>query len=127
MNRLVKILKILADESRLRALGLLLVRECCVCEVMQVLGISQSKASRILSSHYDAGLLTLRKEGTWSHYSLDRDNLEPQVKAILDAVSASFTENPQMITDLENLKNTVPLSKCCTTPVNTTTAPAGTA
>ena len=38
-------------------LNLLLERECCVCEVMQVMEISQSKASRILSALYDAGLL----------------------------------------------------------------------
>jgi DNA-binding transcriptional ArsR family regulator len=41
--------KTLSDETRLRILNLILERECCVCEVMQALEISQSKASRGLS------------------------------------------------------------------------------
>jgi DNA-binding transcriptional ArsR family regulator len=41
-------------------LNLLIRRECCVCEVMQVLGISQTRASRNLNLLYDAGFLKLR-------------------------------------------------------------------
>ena len=37
MKDLVKIYRVLSDESRLRVLNLILERECCVCEVMQVL------------------------------------------------------------------------------------------
>jgi ArsR family transcriptional regulator len=39
MRDLVEAAKALADETRLRILNLLLERECCVCEVMQVLEI----------------------------------------------------------------------------------------
>ena len=55
--------KALSDETRLRVLNLLLERECCVCEVMQALNISQSRASRALKSLHDAGILKLEKEG----------------------------------------------------------------
>ena len=63
MRDLVKAFKALSDETRLRILNLLLVRECCVCEVMQALDISQTRASRNLSVLYDAGFLKLRKDG----------------------------------------------------------------
>jgi ArsR family transcriptional regulator len=46
MRETVKVFKALSDETRLRTLNVLLERECCVCEVMQALDISQSKASR---------------------------------------------------------------------------------
>jgi ArsR family transcriptional regulator, arsenate/arsenite/antimonite-responsive transcriptional repressor len=49
MHGLIKAVKSLSDETRLRMLNLLLQRECCVCEVMQVLDISQTRASRNLS------------------------------------------------------------------------------
>jgi len=68
MRKLVKAMKSLSDETRLRILNLLLERECCVCQVMQVLGISQSTASRGLGVLYEAGFLKQRKEGTWTFY-----------------------------------------------------------
>ena len=49
MRDVVKTFKVLSDETRLRALNVLLEQECCVCEVMQALEISQSKASRGLN------------------------------------------------------------------------------
>ena len=103
MRELVKVYKALADESRLRVLNLLMERECCVCEVMQVLEISQSKASRILSTLYDVGFLKLRKNGLWSLYSIDEDNKDTQLQAILKATSKSFKENRQMAVDRERL------------------------
>ena len=42
MRDLVKAIKALSDETRLRILNLLLEQECCVCEVMQALDISQT-------------------------------------------------------------------------------------
>lgn len=69
MRDIVKTFKTLSDETRLRILNLILERECCVCEVMQALDISQSKASRGLSALYDAGFLKMRKNGLWTLYS----------------------------------------------------------
>ncbi len=79
MRDLVKAMKALSDETRLRILNLLLVRECCVCEVMQALDISQTRASRNLSALYDAGFLKLRKDGLWSLYSIDDEFLARSV------------------------------------------------
>ena len=63
MKDTAKAFKVLSDETRLRVLNLLLERECCVCEVMQALEISQSRASRSLTALNDAGFLKQRKEG----------------------------------------------------------------
>ncbi len=104
MRELVKVYKALADESRLRVLNLLLERECCVCEVMQALEISQSKASRILSVLYDVGFLKLRKDGLWSLYSIDWDGMDVHLKNILEANTKAFKGNRQMDIDLERLK-----------------------
>jgi ArsR family transcriptional regulator len=104
MRGLVKVYKALSDESRLRALNLLLERECCVCEVMQALEISQSKASRILSTLYDVGFLKLHKDGLWSLYSIDWDGMSVYQKGIIATTSKAFEGNKQMETDREKLR-----------------------
>lgn len=62
--------KALADETRLRILSLLKVREMCVCEVMVALGLTQPNASHHLGILENAGLVKYRKEGKWVFYSL---------------------------------------------------------
>jgi ArsR family transcriptional regulator len=113
MRELVKVFKALADGSRLRVLNLILERECCVCEVMQALEVSQSKASRMLSALYDAGFLKLRKDGLWSYYSVDWEGMEPYVKHILEAARESFDGNKEMEADRENLKKAERLGTGC--------------
>ena len=115
MNNLVKVYKVLADESRLRVLNLLLERECCVCEVMQVLDISQSKASRILTALHDAGIAVVNRDGLWALYSLDFQNMTPELKAIISATAQSFTGNRLMSSDRERLRQAVRVGPgCCT-------------
>ena len=68
----VQFFKALADETRLRILNLLVRGELCVCDIMKILAIGQSKASRHLAYLKNAGLVTDRREGLWMHYSLAR-------------------------------------------------------
>ena len=66
----ILVLKSLSDETRLRILNLLYDQELCVCDIMAVLQITQTKASRHLIYMKHAGLLSDRKEAQWSYYSL---------------------------------------------------------
>ena len=71
MKEEARFFKILADESRLKMLWLLFNRpELCVCDIMAVLEITQSKASRHLATMRNIGIVTDRREGLWSYYSL---------------------------------------------------------
>ena len=67
--------KALADETRLRILKLLEVREMCVCEVMVALDLTQPTASHHLGILENAGLVKDRKEGKWVFYSVADTNL----------------------------------------------------
>lgn len=63
--------KALGDETRLKMLWLLMNRrELCVCDLMEVLNTTQSKASRHLRTLYHAGLVNSRRQGQWMYYSL---------------------------------------------------------
>jgi ArsR family transcriptional regulator, arsenate/arsenite/antimonite-responsive transcriptional repressor len=104
MEELLTAIKAISDETRLRMLNLLLQRECCVCEVMQVLDISQTRASRNLSMLYDAGFLKFRKEGLWAYYSIDKSSLENYLASLLEAVETGFKNSSMAIQDKESLK-----------------------
>lgn len=104
MREWLKVYKALSDESRLRAFNLILERECCVCEVMQILDISQSKASRILSVLYDAGFFKLRKDGLWSYYSMYWDGMNEALKRIAEATRKTLQDDKQMKLDITRLR-----------------------
>ena len=117
MRKTVKAFKALSDETRLRVLNLVLERECCVCEIMQALEISQSKASRHLSALYDAGFLKFRKEGLWSLYSVD-ESMEDGLSDMVSAVKKSLIENKEAKMDRERLKTTKRTGMACTSCVS---------
>jgi DNA-binding transcriptional ArsR family regulator len=62
--------KAVADPTRIRMLKLLEGGELCVCEIMEVLDLVQSTASKHLNILKTAGLVESRKNGTWSYYRL---------------------------------------------------------
>jgi ArsR family transcriptional regulator, arsenate/arsenite/antimonite-responsive transcriptional repressor len=82
--------KVLADEARLKMLWLLFNhRELCVCDIMAALEITQSKASRHLSTLRHADLVNDRKEGLWSYYAL-RPVEDALAREHLDLLKASL-------------------------------------
>lgn len=61
----------LNDRFRRRILALLLKEdEVCVCELVEVLRLPQPKVSRHLGVLRDAGIVTVRRVGTWIFYRL---------------------------------------------------------
>jgi len=105
MRELVKAFKALSDETRLRILNLLLERECCVCEVMQALDISEPRASRNLSALYDAGFLKLRRQGLWALYSIDREGLKEHYADLIEAIRKALDGNKTALQDRQRLRN----------------------
>ena len=113
MRELVKAFKALSDETRLRILNLLLERECCVCEVMQALDISESRASRNLSFLYDAGFLKLRREGLWALYSIDKEGLKEHYTDLVEAVRKALAGNETAIQDRRRLRTAQRIGPGC--------------
>lgn len=68
---LAHVFKALSDETRLTIMGLIFRHgHLCVCEVQQVLLITQSKASRHLRYLRDAGVLEDERDGVTVNYRL---------------------------------------------------------
>lgn len=60
----------LGDKTRLRLLNLMRDREVCVSSFAGVLGQSQPKISRHLAYLRNAGVVEVRRDGKWMHYSI---------------------------------------------------------
>jgi ArsR family transcriptional regulator, arsenate/arsenite/antimonite-responsive transcriptional repressor len=63
----------LSDPTRLAVMDMLRDGERCVCELQDQLGAAQSRLSFHLRVLKDAGLVTDRREGRWSYYSIVPD------------------------------------------------------
>jgi ArsR family transcriptional regulator len=104
VREVAQFFKVLADEARLKMLWLLFNNEeLCVCDLMETLGITQSKASRHLATLRHAGVVTDRKVGAWSYYSL-RPVENAVGRAQLDALRASLASHAGAAEVLRDLK-----------------------
>jgi ArsR family transcriptional regulator, arsenate/arsenite/antimonite-responsive transcriptional repressor len=61
----------LSEPLRIRTIELLQQRELCVCELCEILDISQSKLSFHLKVLKSAELVHTRQEGRWIYYRLN--------------------------------------------------------
>ncbi len=62
----------LSEPLRVKVLQLLRNREICVCDLCNMLDVSQSKLSFHLKSLKEANLVCARQEGRWIYYSLNQ-------------------------------------------------------
>jgi len=113
MYELIKAMKALSDETRLRILNVLLERECCVCEVMQALDISQSRASRNLSILQNAGFLKARRDGVWIAYSIDWETANRYATSLAKLIKDSSLGSEVLEKDKERLKRTKRVGPGC--------------
>ena len=61
----------LSDNTRLQILERLRAGERCVCELTDALDAAQSRLSFHLKVLKDAGLVSDRREGRWTYYTMD--------------------------------------------------------
>jgi DNA-binding transcriptional ArsR family regulator len=81
-------LRLLADDTRLRILNLLLrTSDLCVCELVAILRLPQYQISRHLGPMRRSGLLTTERRGPFVFYGIaEQTRRNPVHRAILRAV-----------------------------------------
>jgi ArsR family transcriptional regulator len=107
MRDFAKLFKALSDETRIRILKVLLERECCVCEVMQALDISQPRASRNLGILEDAGFIRSRRDGLWIVYSIDEQRMNSYAAPLIELLRGSLVNEEIILQDKERLSHAV--------------------
>jgi len=105
MKDFVRAAQALSDETRLRIVNLIMSRECCVCEVMQALAVSQTRASRNLKILYDAGFLEQRNDGLYTLYSMKEPAADDFHLDLLEAARKKLKDIAGAREDLERLQS----------------------
>jgi ArsR family transcriptional regulator, arsenate/arsenite/antimonite-responsive transcriptional repressor len=70
MNQLTDLANALSDPNRVRLLAACLDGERCVCQLVELIDLSNASISKHLAVLRRAGLLESRKEGRWVHYKV---------------------------------------------------------
>ena len=70
ISDLAAIFKVLSDPTRVKIIQALAMEELCVCDIAQLLGMSQSAVSHQLRLLRTAKLVKYRREGKMAYYSL---------------------------------------------------------
>lgn len=75
---LADVFSAIGDGNRLRILNLLICRRDCLCVngIAKAIGISQSAVSQHLKILRQNGLVSVKKEGYFKHYSINKDTLK---------------------------------------------------
>jgi ArsR family transcriptional regulator, arsenate/arsenite/antimonite-responsive transcriptional repressor len=82
LKQAVALLKALADETRLRILGILQERSLCVGGLARELGLTESAVSQHLQKLRRCGLITGEKQGYWTHYAVQAGALRDLAAAL---------------------------------------------
>jgi len=110
VQTLARFLKVLANESRLKLLGLIADRERSVKELAEQLKLKEPTVSHHLARLQDVGLVRMRAEGTTHRYRLQADTLHrlsremftpAQVASIADTVEGEKWERKVLRTYFE--------------------------
>ena len=75
VGALAETFKILGDPTRIRIAFALAREELCVCDISNLLGVSQSAVSHSLRALRQMKLVRFRKEGKIAYYTLDDEHI----------------------------------------------------
>lgn len=96
----MQMFKALGDETRLRILGLLAYGELCVCDIMAVLQLPQSTASRHLAYLKNSQWVQGTRRGKWMYYQLDEKISNDSIRR---KILAYLPDLPEIQADQRNL------------------------
>jgi ArsR family transcriptional regulator, arsenate/arsenite/antimonite-responsive transcriptional repressor len=111
------IAKALSDETRVRALLSVKDGELCLCQIVDVLGLSPATVSKHLNLLYHAGLVQRRKDGKWHYYRMSDGDGNPSARRALDWVLGELDRDRTVRDDVRRIravrrKNLSELSAC---------------
>ena len=117
MRELLSVTKALSDENRVRALMALGGGELCLCQIIELLGLTPSPASKHMNLLHQAGLVQRRKDGRWHYFRLSNDSDSEPALAALVWLAESLADDPRIAEDSRRLariqeKDLLELSAC---------------
>ncbi|MGD9667338.1 MAG: ArsR/SmtB family transcription factor [Synergistaceae bacterium] len=74
--------KALSDPNRIRIVDMLSCGELCACTILEAFSLTQPTLSHHMKILCRSGLVVPRKEGKWTHYSLNREKFSELISFI---------------------------------------------
>lgn len=112
MKHLEQALKALADQNRLRIIGLLAHQKFCVCELAFILKITQPSVSKHLKKLKAAKMIDSEQDGFWTNYFIQID-LSKNEKKIWSLFVSHLGQLPQIKEDIKRAKKANKEKLCC--------------
>lgn len=109
---LSEVFKALGDKTRLRILNLLSKRELCVCQIHEIISMSQPNASKHLNKLRYAGIIVCRKVSQWCFYSINEKFIKHS-PILYDFLVEQWSKNKQFIEDAKMLNELLKNYDCC--------------
>ena len=96
MKQFIRVMKALSDPNRVRIIKLLGIKELCVFELRELIGLAQSTVSKHLKVLEEAGLVDYHKQGSWFIYHLTRGEESDYARVMLDNLNGWLDDEPQL-------------------------------
>ena len=88
-----KIFKAFCDETRLMVLSLLQSGEKCACVLLEKVNVGQPTLSHHMKILIDSGVVSARKTGKWTFYSINKTGSEKAIQLLKQLTSVIVDEN----------------------------------
>jgi ArsR family transcriptional regulator len=108
----VNVFKALSDPNRIRIVIMLGERELCMCEVREMLSLSNSTVSKHLTILRDAGLLLDSKEGKWVNFRLNDKSESRFIRSMIALIKSSFKDDGVVQDDLKKVHRVSRMKIC---------------
>ena len=108
----VNVFKALSDPNRIRIIKMLGERELCMCEIREMLNLSNSTVSQHLTVLRDANLLLDSKDGKWVNFQLNDKSEQKFIRSVITLIKNSFEDDEAIQTD-KKIIHRVNRSKIC--------------
>jgi len=102
VEKLIKLFKVLSDETRMRILVLLYHKKLCVCQIQGILEEGQPKISKHLGKLRDMGFVKDERQEQFIYYYIDKDN--ELLRDILEKIIESSESYDTISKDLKILQ-----------------------
>ena len=101
---LIKIIKALSHQNRIRILNLINQQDLCVCELEYIMNVKQSNASRHLTKLKEADIIYGKRKAQWVYYQINLKILDDH-KFLKDIIENELQNIELIKRDNEKLNN----------------------
>lgn len=112
LAELAEVAGALSEPHRLKALGMLVEGELCLCDLTEGLGLAASTVSNHMAILRRAGLVEARKDGRWMYFRLTRAEDHEEAGACcapLQALAWALSALPESF----RVRTTCTKDECC--------------